>query len=562
MKDKIKYRISIIGSLLKYVNGSQLFLLLNFAAGLILLAVSFINPAIYKIFIDDVILSRSSAGIYDVVICYMVVFLIKTAVLYIKKYASNKLFYRVIFRVKFNIWRRYLNIPFHEYENLNIGDIKMKLEDDTSRIEMFMENQSINYFISYITLIVSAVILFFINWKMALFSIAVIPLTFYFDHAISKKEKILNENNRENDQNMTGWLHSSINGWREIKALNLQLYHKRKFVGYIRKYAVYFSKWINYWVIRSLIIPKIKDDFIMKFFIYFIGGILIMRGDLKISGMLLFIMYYNILCSSINSVSSADAELQASSPYIDKFIGELRELTRERSLTAKRDEVPALERIDFSNVCFSYPDNEVLKNISFTFFRGDRIALTGKSGCGKTTLLKLMTGMLIPSSGSICFSEKDINDFSINDLHKKIGFIMQENKLFNTTVRDNLLYSCPGASDGDIEQACRRAYIFDFIETLPDKFETVIGEGGVKLSGGQKQRLALARLFLRDVDVYIFDEATSAVDPYSEQFINDAIQNIGKGKIIIISSHRDSSVRYCSRVINLDSGRVDLAVQS
>ncbi len=147
------------------------------------------------------------------------------------------------------------------------------------------------------------------------------------------------------------------------------------------------------------------------------------------------------------------------------------------------------------------------------------------------------------------FSGVDLQEIKLSEMHRRIGFVMQENHLFNTTIRDNMLYGKSDATDDEIVEACKKAYIFDFIESMPDGLDTVIGEKGIKLSGGQKQRLVLARLFLRNVDILIFDEATSALDGYSESIIQDAINNIAEDKTIIVVAHRESSTRLCERKI-------------
>lgn len=192
-----------------------------------------------------------------------------------------------------------------------------------------------------------------------------------------------------------------------------------------------------------------------------------------------------------------------------------------------------------------------MHDVSFIINSGERVAITGKSGAGKTTVLELLMGMLRPSGGHVFFSGIDTRDISLEAMHCRIGFVMQENVLFNTSIRENLYYGKEKATGEELEEACRKAFIWDFIDNLPMGLDTVVGERGVKLSGGQKQRIVLARLFLRDVNVFIFDEATSALDQYSESIIHDAIKNISKEKTIIVVAHRKSSLSLCDRVVEL-----------
>ena len=350
---------------------------------------------------------------------------------------------------------------------------------------------------------------------------------------------------------MSSWLHSSIQGWREVKALNLERHQERQLIHYLHNYALYFGKWINYWTSRAYVIPKIKDEFFMQFGLYFIGGILIINGNLKISNLLVFSMYYNMLTNSIKTVSSIEADLQSNMPYTNRL---LTQLAQKDNIESPKGILPNdLNTISLENVCFTYPNtqNEIIHNLSFVINKGDRIAIIGKSGIGKTTVLKLIIGMLAPTKGTVCFGGINLSDIDIVEMHKQIGFVMQENMLFNTTIRENLLYGKNDATDSELYEACKKAYIYEFIEKLPNGIDTAIGEKGIKLSGGQRQRIVLARLFLRDVNIFIFDEATSALDQYSENIVHDAIRNIAKDKTIIIVAHRDSSIRMCEKRISL-----------
>jgi len=209
--------------------------------------------------------------------------------------------------------------------------------------------------------------------------------------------------------------------------------------------------------------------------------------------------------------------------------------------------------IALSNVSFSYPDTDklILKDFNLSINKGERIAIVGKSGSGKTTLLKLITGMLDPTSGKVMFSGIDLKNIDMQVMHERIGFVMQENILFNTSIRENLFYGKNNACENELIEACKSAGIWKFIISLPEGLNTIIGEKGVKLSGGQRQRIVLARLFLQDVAVYILDEATSALDQFSENIVQDAINNIAKDKTIIVVAHRKSSIKLCDRVVHI-----------
>lgn len=551
MFKKLKYRITVVTKILPFTTGIKKFFVLSFILSVFSMVLGFVNPIFYKIFIDDVILAGEFSKILIVISGYLGIFFIRVIIGYLKNYSNYTLINNTLYRVKLKIWKDLFKFPFSIYETQSVGDMKMRLDDDTGQIKNFAGYQTADYIINIITLIFSLVLLVIIDWRLSLFSVIIIPFTFWFDHIISKKEGVLKNSNRENDQKMSSWLHASVQSWREVKALNLEYYQRRRFIKFLHNYAIYFSKWINYWTARVLVIPKIKDQFIMQFSLYFIGGLLIINGDMKIVDLILFATYYAMLSGAVKSVSSMDSELQSNMPFTNRLMVQLEAkeaVDNNAGIYPDDSNIISLE-----NVSFTYPKtkNEVLHNFSLIINKGERIALTGKSGCGKTTTLKLITGMITPTKGKVSFSGVDLKEINLEAMHKKIGFVMQENTLFNTSIRENLLYGKLEATDEELYEACEKAYILDFIRAQPKGFDTVIGEKGIKLSGGQRQRIVLARLFLRNVDVFIFDEATSALDQHSENIIQEAISNIATDKTIIVVAHRDSSMKLCDRRIQI-----------
>ena len=549
MGKKLAYRMKMLNRLKPLAYGVKKFLLFNLITGLLVMALGFVQPHFYRIFVDRVILNGELEWLPLVVGGYLAVFVLNLGLACLKIYCTNRLTNRVIFRIKRKMLRGLFLRDFQSYDGQSVGDMKMRLDDDTGCITAYGGAQTVDYVIALLTLVVSAVLLFFIEWRLALFSCIAIPLTFWLDHIVAQREAVILNRQRENSQQMSSWLHASVQGWREIKALNLQKHEERQFARYIHRYAVFFGTWINYWVFRVLVIPKIKDEFVMQFSLYFLGGLLIMDGQFEIGSLLVFMQYYGIMSNAVKTVSGTDAELLTSTPQSDRVMEELSLNTK----TIGKNLSGVSNRIEFKNVDFSYGNTgkKLIENLSFSIEEGERVAITGKSGAGKTTVLRLLTGMLRPGVGKVLFSGEDLETLAIDTIYRRIGFVMQENSLFNASIGENLRYGREKASDEELIDACKKAFIYDFIRGLPEGMDTVIGERGIKLSGGQKQRLVLARLFLRKVSVFLFDEATSALDQYSESIVLDAIKNMGRDKTIIVVTHRQSSLALCDRVISL-----------
>jgi ABC-type multidrug transport system fused ATPase/permease subunit len=545
------YRVQVLRKLSPFVRGAQTKILFLAFLGLISIGISFATPVFYKWFVDDVIIARNFDRFVVVAAGYLALYLLSTAIAYIRIYLGNVVQNRLLFRIKHRIMRNYLSLPYREYGKRNAGDLKMRIDEDCSTLSNFVETQNVEYIKSLVTSTIAVALMMWIEWKLALFAVLVIPLTFYLDHRISFHEKKLQEKNRINSENWYNRLQASIQGWKEVRALNLQKREKRVFVHYAHNFAEFFGRWIYYWVVRVLIVPKIKDEFLMKFALYFFGGLLVMRKDMTIGDLLVFSVYYELLSNGIRAVSSANAELQSNMPLYNRVLNELH--PADDSGPRRHVSVPEAGDLELKNVSYSYDGGHsfVIRNFSLKIERGERVAIVGPSGSGKTTLLKLIAGMLEPDSGAVLYSGVDIRELHPKAFYARFGFVMQENLLLNMSIRDNLLLAHERADDGMLDEACKKACIHDFIQSLPEKYDTLIGEKGVKLSGGQRQRLVLARLFLRDADVLVFDEATSALDQYSESVIHDAIQSLGRDKTILVVAHRESSIALCDRVVRI-----------
>ncbi len=546
---RLKYRYNVLKKLSVFADGVK-----KFYAGLFLLAIismllNFLLPVFYGMFIEKVILGGEFHLIVYIIIGYLGIQLAQIIVDFSKNYFVFRLSDKVLVSLKEKILDHALFKNFKEYEKYTVGKTKTILEDYVSKLSAFADIQTVEYIMSYAQTVIIVLLLIILEWRMAIFALMTIPITIAFNYVVSKKEKEIHSKQLVNDQAWVSWLNERVQGWREVRVFNLEQENEKTFDAFLVKDLKLYTKWLRNWVTRELVLPKIKDDFFMQFALYFIGGVLIYHDKMAIGVLLVFVKYYSILSDCVNVIATTDANLQSDMPYYDAVFNELDESMENdwKGGVGQFDHC----NIEFENVSFQYRQNEkmVLDNISFEIIQGERVGIIGESGGGKTTLLKLIAGMLRPSVGIVRFSDININEIDLKALYKKIGFVMQENALYNVSIRENLLYGKVEATQEEMEEACKRACISDYILQLPNGFDTVIGEKGVQLSGGQRQRLILARLFLRNVDVFIFDEATSALDQMSENEVQSAINGIGKDKTIIVVAHRASSLALCDRFI-------------
>lgn len=551
----MKYRQNIIKNLLPYTHGVRKHFLLIFLCTLLLMGLELVTPILYRLFIDEVILNKNFPLMKVLFVEYLILFFITALTGYLKTRSEYTFLHQILYGVKEKIFCGYLRTDFTECDSVEVGEMKMRLEDDTSPLREYTTTQTIDYSISFLTMILCAILLFFTDWRLALFSLAAIPVTFFLDDLVSRYEKDINAIKRDNARQKTSFLQASLQGWREVKALGLGRWQLRHFLKYVHVQALCNAKWINCWTARVLIIPKIKEEFFMRFGLYFLGGLFIAKKALDIGDLLVFVVYYEMMANAMKRVSTANAQLQSDMPMLERLLEQLGKSNphcpfSEPSLHC----FDSFTGIDMINVTYQYPGapQAVIKDFHLHIAPGERIALVGKSGAGKSTVLKLLTGMLIPTSGQVLFSGHDLQTASKEPFLSRIGFVMQDNMLFHMSIRENLRYGKSDATEAEMWAACEKAQISEFIRTLPQGLDTIIGEKGLKLSGGQRQRIVLARLFLQDVDIYILDEATSALDEYNESLIQATLQSLGREKTLIVVAHRKSSIALCDRVVTIE----------
>ena len=548
---RMRYRIKCLKGILPFNDKSVAYFALSICINSVLLLIKMYKPQIYKHYINQVVMGGQIEKIIGVVIAYLSFFIVKSAIDYIKFFVKTKYSNDLQLKLKSHILRNLFTAKYISYDTLDVGEVKMKIEDDVKYIMTFVDTQSVDYLFSILSLIISSIFLFKVDWHIAIFSLISIPITVFVDDWLSKREKVLTTANRLNEKKMIGWLNDSLKGWREVKALELADYQEKKYDNFLRNYAKYYSERINYWTARVLVIPKIKDTFFMQLSLYFLGGWLIMHGKITIGDLLVASIYYETMSAAINGMSTRDAELQANMTHTDKILNEIRPITQEREVVPFHS---ICKRIECKNVGFKYPssDKTILNNVNMEINSGDRIAIVGQSGCGKSTLLKIIAGMVDPLYGQVLVNGENILMYDIDSYQKHIGFVMQENILFNCSIRDNLLYGKDDATMDELTEACRKANILNYINGLPQGFNTIVGERGIKLSGGQRQRLILARLLLKSPDIYILDEATGNIDSSNERRIYEEICNTVREKIIIIVTHRVSAVSFCNKIFDLE----------
>lgn len=526
------------------------YLLLN--AGL--LGLEYFQPKIYQKFIDEVLMQRNLERMKLIVFLYLVYFVLKLIFMYTKEYAGFGINAGINKRIKEKIFSDLFHRDFTYYDTHKSGDIEVNIEKDTESFKTFFDTYIVNYFLNYLSLIAAVVLCLNISWELTCVAVISIPMTILADHAVAKRAKKVIDGIRVCSEQKVTWLNNVLTNWREVKALCLERTIIKKYQVFLQTNVYLNAKKIYFFVVRSIIIPWIKEKFFMQIMMYFIGGLLVISGRMQVGEVLVFIVYYGMLSRAITSISTANAEFEMQSGIIDRVIKEL------DYVEAAKETLPdtVSGEIEFRHLSFKYSSDSqnILSDVTFTIKRGDKVAICGKSRSGKTTIARLIAGFYDPTEGEIYYSGKNLKDVSRESLYKKIGYIRQDSVLFNASIKDNLLIANPSASDELLENACKKALIYEYIQGLPDKYDTTIDEMGDNLSGGLKQRFILARQFLKDSEVYILDEVTSNLDKQSEKYINEILKHMEADKTIIYIAHHGFENDFFNRTLHVEAGRV------
>ena len=545
-------RLKIFKRLYPYIRRHKMlyFILGGFKVFFLLLSLA--SPIFYMIFINDVLIDKKLYMLILVIVGYVGIYLMQSLATVFNKIVYNRLFLKFNLKLKTDFLSKYSKMESSDYNKYDSGDLKNRIEGDIGVFEKFFVSHCLDYLYAIISTIVIIAILFFMNWILALLGLIMVPLSFQFAKVMGKKAGKVSNEYREKYGEYEGFLHSSFQNWKEIKANNLEDHETQILTNHWQKLSKLFIKNQIYWYVNRVFIA-FKDFFITKMNLYFIGGLLIINGHMEVAVLLVFMNYYEQFFGNISTITDLILGLKTDKPSIDRVIEIL-----DYSEPNKPRVVNLSDDITIKNISFKYPNSEslVLQNISLQIKPKKHLAIVGRSGCGKTTLIKLLLGVYPPDAGTIYLSGYDIQKISHDSIGHKISVVMQEPTLFNLTIKENLFIAKRRASQMELDNACKQANIFDFIQELPNKYDTVIGERGIKLSGGQKQRLAIARTILFNPDIIIFDEATSSLDSENEKAIAGEIYELSKGKTIITIAHRLSTVLDCDYVVVMDDGKI------
>lgn len=550
MKQNIEYYKNSFKLVKSYKKDYTIFVLIKLLVGVL----QYISPLLYIILLNDVMTNMEIKKLYLIILAYLGIFVASTALGVVSKYVYNRIFYLLNLKLQSKLLKVAINTKYETVSSTEVGDIKNRISSDISVVEKYLTTYSLDIILTVVFTIMIVIIMFSLSYILALCVLLVIPLSFFFSNVLGKKSAKLSAIKREKYGEYESLLYDILNNWKEIKIYALEEVMAERIQEKWKELAEISFKMqmISFF---SRVFSRFKDFFLTQMSLYFIGGLLILSGQLTIGVLVAFMSYFTQLLSRVTEITDFIFNSKTDEPIAKRMF----EMLSWPSINRKVKKLKHKD-IKLTNVSFTYPDTEVdrqvINNISTILAEKEYIAIVGKSGCGKSTLAKLLMRLYECNSGKIRIGDYIISDIDDTCFYNTINIVMQKPFMFNTSIRENLLLAKSDATEKELKEACKQAFIYDEICNRPEGFDTVIGENGVKFSGGQLQRLAIARIVLLNPDIIIFDESTSSLDSQSEELILNSINLLSKKKTIISIAHRFSTFSKADKIIVMDNGEI------
>lgn len=509
--------------------------------------------------IDDGLINRNLDELIKLILLSLIVMLSSNLIGVLESYLNTWISQHIIFDMKNNMFKHLQYMSYDFYTTSTQGDIITRMTSDIDGIQSTISTTMTSILSNVITLVVALIAMFNKNYILAILGLIIVPLLILPTRSVGKTRWNITKDAQENQDKVNSILNEtlSVSGQLLVKLFNKEEYEYSRFLDANKKVISLNIK--ERMAGRWFRVALNTFSSIGPMIIYLVGGILIMKYDsnLTVGDITVMVALLGKMYMPINSLMNIQVDWIRSMALFTRIFDYF-----DMPITIKNKENPIIKEnlngnIEFKDVYFSYDkERMILKNINLLIEKGKSIAIVGPSGSGKTTITNLIARLYDVDKGSIKIYDIDIRDLDLFLLRKNIGIVSQDSYMFNGTIKENLLYAKEDASESELIDACKKANIYDFINNLPERFDSFVGNRGLKLSGGEKQRLSIARALLKNPNILILDEATSSLDSISESLIQDAIENLIKSRTSIIIAHRLSTIMSVDEIVVLKEGNI------
>ena len=481
---------------------------------------------------------------------YAVLTLIDMAAGYYMIYIGHGMGVKIEKDMREDMFAHLLTVPFSYFDKTKVGQLMSRITTDLFDVVEFAHHCPEEFFIAGIKVTASFIILAGINPLLTVSTFVAIPIIFYGSLYFRRKMRRIFKERRVIAGEVNAQTETSLLGIRVVKSFANEQTETDKFNARSNEFAQVQKDSYKYMAMLNCVVRMF--DGLMYVVMILLGGYFLMTGKITAADMTAYLLYIGMLIAAIKRIVEFTEQFEKGMTGIERF-AEVMEVPSEDGYNSPDTIENIKGDINFENVTFSYEEEkgDVLANLNLTIKQGENIAIVGPSGGGKTTMCSLISRFYELKEGRITIDGKDINDINLHSLRQAIGVVQQDVYLFSGTVIENILYGAPAATREEAMEAAKKAGAHDFIMSLPQGYDTYIGERGVMLSGGQKQRISISRVFIKNPPIIVLDEATSALDNESEQYIKHSLAELTKGRTTFTIAHRLSTIRNATRIIVL-----------
>lgn len=518
-------------------------------------ASGFIMPALPKVLGDYIITPNRPDLLLPLVLIVAAAAIVQSITSFALSQVVSVAAQRAIASMRQTVEQHVLRLPVSYFDSTKSGVLISRIMNDPEGIRNLIGTGLVQLVGGLITAVGTFAILLWLNWKLTLSTTGfLIVFAFTISYAMKKLRPVFRKRG-EISAEVTGRLGESLGGVRLVKTYVAEEREDAVFKdGITRLFKNIASTITGTSALEAVSRVVLGGVTIMTLYV---GGRAILDGEMTIFDLFTYVMYVGLMLMPLFQMSAISTQLTEAFAGLDR-IREIRTLATEDQEDEQRADVPGLDGdVVFKDVHFEYEQGKpVLHGVSFHARAGTTTALVGPSGSGKSTLIGLVMAFARPKSGSITVDGRELSDLKLREYRRQLGVVMQDNFLFDGTIRDNIAFSKPEATDAEIRAAGRIAHVAEFVSRFEKGYDTVVGERGVKLSGGQRQRVAIARAIVADPRILILDEATSSLDSESEAMIQDGLRSLRKGRTTFVIAHRLSTIQSADQILVLDEGRI------
>jgi ATP-binding cassette subfamily B protein len=532
----------------------------TFGFGMMFLLLSNLTTMSFPLLIGEmtkVIEGKSKYLINEVTIFFFAILIVQAILSFFRIYTFAQVSEKSMRDVRQTLYAKIITMPIFHFEKRRVGELMSRITSDITQLQDVLSITLAEFFRQIFTLIGGIALITYLSWKLTLFMLATFPLLVVAAIVFGKFIRKISKKSQDELAETNIIVEETFQSIQAVKSFTNESYE-------VNRYTLSLNKVIE----AALKAATMRGAFVSFVIFALFGGIvgvvwygaqLVAQGDMILADLLTFIFYTAFIGGSVGGLGDIYAQLQKTIGASDRILEILEDPSEVHLSDEAKETSIEFGTIELKNIHFSYPSRpsvEILKGISIRIEPGQKVAIVGTSGTGKSTLAQLMMRFYEPNSGEIALNGRNINTYSVNAWRKMLALVPQEVLLFGGSIRENIAYGRPGATQEEIEHAAEQAYAREFIESFPEKWDTLVGERGVKLSGGQRQRIAIARAILKNPKFLLLDEATSALDSESEKWVQSALEELMKNRTSLIIAHRLSTIRSADQIIVMESGKI------